>query len=55
MKTSFYLTPELKQRYVYLTLRRKGQLELWDGEALVGQDDPERGLSSLNLSNPKHY
>ncbi|KAF9474844.1 beta-lactamase/transpeptidase-like protein [Pholiota conissans] len=40
MKTSFYLTPELKSRFVLLTLRREGKLTPWDGIPILGERDP---------------
>ncbi|KAF8963535.1 beta-lactamase/transpeptidase-like protein [Flammula alnicola] len=42
MKSSFYLTPELKAKCVDLTFRRNGKLEPWAGQTKINEQDPSK-------------
>jgi len=47
--TTFYLTPELKEKRVPLCVRNKdGNLELFDANEREFENDPEKGGISLN-------
>jgi len=46
MKTSYYLTPDLRQKLVGLNFRdAEGKLNLWNGQLKIIEQDPSKGES----------
>jgi hypothetical protein len=45
MKASFYLTPELKAKYLPITYRRDGKLERWADQARIIEQDLSKGMN----------
>ena len=50
MKSSFFLTPDLKERAVNLTYRdANGTLHAWDNQIEIIEQDPTKGMQKKKL------
>ena len=48
MKTSFFLTPDLKEKAVDLTYRdANGTLHPWDNQIEIIEQDPTKGMKKI--------
>ena len=48
MKTSFFLTPDLKERAVDLAYRdANGTLHPWDNQIEIIEQDPSKGMQKI--------
>ena len=56
MKTSFLLTPDLKERAVDLAYRDpNGTLHPWDNQIEIIEQDPTKGMPKKNFLNSGGY